>query len=569
MSTANLNHMRRILCMSGCCAQILWMRSQLIEYGFAFNKIPLYCDNRSAIALFCNNVQHSWSKHIDIRHHFICEKVEKGVVELYFVTMDYQLADIFTKAFSRVRFKFPTPSSCLLDSGLTVLDSKVANILDNDLVRLPDSGKPLRAKRIQSFRSLWIFYKTLTSLGHSLLELTLRLVTAANRVLVLLEEIVSTLSPASSKSVSNTARLSEYLYHQEELYIHKEEMAPMALSDSKVTNDKSCSKSCLKNYEDLKKQYDDLLVKLDDTGFKASTYKRGLSILEGQVLKYKEHEVLFSKEIALLKRSVGHKDYQMGLLRTEFEKVKLEKEGFEFKIAKFEKSAKDLDQLLASQITDKSKKGFGYNVVPSPHPLILNRPTPLDLSYSGLEEFKQPEVNEYGPRDSSLKSTTGCDKESNNSKENTDDSLEQHQKTDTETSSVKSSLKVDKDWKEKFFYPANHVSEVEPKKVRKNNDAPIIKEWVSDDEDEVETTVVVKKKTVIPTAAKIEKPVRKPVRYAKMYRSQRPIGNQRNWNGYEEKCSIDEITLVFFRRMHRLRGGKSATKKKKNPEKKQ
>ncbi|GJR43530.1 ribonuclease H-like domain-containing protein [Tanacetum coccineum] len=66
-----------------------------------------------------------------------------------------------------------------------------------------------------------------------------------------------------------------------------------------------------------------------------------------------------------------------------------------------------LDQLLASQITDKSKKGFRYNVVPSPHPLILNRPTPLDLSYLGLEEFKEPEVNEYGPRDSSLKPTTG------------------------------------------------------------------------------------------------------------------------------------------------------------------
>ncbi|GJX76238.1 ribonuclease H-like domain-containing protein [Tanacetum coccineum] len=82
-------------------------------------------------------------------------------------------------------------------------------------------------------------------------------------------------------------------------------MALMAFSDSEVTNDKSCSKSCLQNYEALKKQYDDLLVKLDDTGFKASTYKRGLSILEGQILKYKESEVLFSEEIALLKRSVG------------------------------------------------------------------------------------------------------------------------------------------------------------------------------------------------------------------------------------------------------------------------
>nr|GFB21065.1 hypothetical protein [Tanacetum cinerariifolium] len=77
---------------------ILWMRSQLTDYGFDFNKIPLYCDNRSAIALCCNNVHHSRSKHIDIRHHFIREQVERGVVELYFMSTDYQLADIFTKA---------------------------------------------------------------------------------------------------------------------------------------------------------------------------------------------------------------------------------------------------------------------------------------------------------------------------------------------------------------------------------------------------------------------------------------------------------------------------------------
>nr|GEV37084.1 retrovirus-related Pol polyprotein from transposon TNT 1-94 [Tanacetum cinerariifolium] len=58
------------------------------------------------IALCCNNVQHSRSKHIDIRHHFIREQVEKGVVELYFVTMDYQLMDIFTKGLPRERFEF-------------------------------------------------------------------------------------------------------------------------------------------------------------------------------------------------------------------------------------------------------------------------------------------------------------------------------------------------------------------------------------------------------------------------------------------------------------------------------
>ncbi|GJT51957.1 putative ribonuclease H-like domain-containing protein [Tanacetum coccineum] len=94
------------IALSGCCAQILWMRSQLTDYGFGFNKIPMYCDNKSAIALCCNNVQHSRSKHIDIRFHFIKEHVENGVIELYFVNTEYQLADIFTKALGRERIEF-------------------------------------------------------------------------------------------------------------------------------------------------------------------------------------------------------------------------------------------------------------------------------------------------------------------------------------------------------------------------------------------------------------------------------------------------------------------------------
>ncbi|GKA09295.1 integrase, catalytic region, zinc finger, CCHC-type containing protein [Tanacetum coccineum] len=85
---------------------ILWMRSQLTDYGLGFNKIPMYDDKKSAIALCCNNVQHSRSKHIDIGFYFIKKQVENGVVELYFVNTDYQLADIFTKALGRERIQF-------------------------------------------------------------------------------------------------------------------------------------------------------------------------------------------------------------------------------------------------------------------------------------------------------------------------------------------------------------------------------------------------------------------------------------------------------------------------------
>ncbi|GJU47040.1 hypothetical protein Tco_1204306 [Tanacetum coccineum] len=81
-------------------------KSQLTDYRFDYNKIPLYSGSQSAIALSCNIVQHSRTKHIAVRYHFIKDKVENKVVKLYFVKTDYQLADIFTKALTRERFEF-------------------------------------------------------------------------------------------------------------------------------------------------------------------------------------------------------------------------------------------------------------------------------------------------------------------------------------------------------------------------------------------------------------------------------------------------------------------------------
>ncbi|GJT82203.1 retrovirus-related pol polyprotein from transposon TNT 1-94 [Tanacetum coccineum] len=68
---------------SGCYAQVLWMRTQLNDYGFFYDKIPIYCDSQSAIAISCNPVQHTRTKHIDVRYHFIKDHVEKGTIELY------------------------------------------------------------------------------------------------------------------------------------------------------------------------------------------------------------------------------------------------------------------------------------------------------------------------------------------------------------------------------------------------------------------------------------------------------------------------------------------------------
>nr|GEY32222.1 Gag-Pol polyprotein [Tanacetum cinerariifolium] len=78
----------------------------LTDYGFHFDKIPMYRDSKAALAISCNPIQHTRTKHIDVRYHFIKEKVEKGIVELLFVETEYQLADLFTKALSEDRFKY-------------------------------------------------------------------------------------------------------------------------------------------------------------------------------------------------------------------------------------------------------------------------------------------------------------------------------------------------------------------------------------------------------------------------------------------------------------------------------
>nr|GEX38553.1 retrotransposon protein, putative, unclassified [Tanacetum cinerariifolium] len=110
--------------LSASCAQVMWMRTQLQDYGFNYNKIPLYCDSQSAIVISYNPVQHFRTKHIHTRYHFIKEQVENGIIELYFVRTEYQLADMFTIALPEDLFKYLVRRigmRCLTPAELEVL----------------------------------------------------------------------------------------------------------------------------------------------------------------------------------------------------------------------------------------------------------------------------------------------------------------------------------------------------------------------------------------------------------------------------------------------------------------
>ncbi|GJT06155.1 ribonuclease H-like domain-containing protein [Tanacetum coccineum] len=238
------------------------------------------------------------------------------------------------------------------------------------------------------------------------------------------------------------------------------DMALMAFSDSEVHNDKTCSKTCLKSFETLKTQLDDLRIEFNKSEFNLATYKRGLASVEEQLVFYKKNEVLFCEQLVVLKKDISYKDSEIGVLKRKLEKLKQEKECNQLKIEKFDNAYKSLDKLIGSQIPDKSRKGLGfesYNVV-LPPPTRFFSPPNLDLSNSGLEEFQQPKFEGYGPKTS------------------------------------------------------KSVSEDTSNEVSESPYASLVEELVSNDK--------LEKKTICPTVAKInfvrpqqhEKPVRKPVK---------------------------------------------------------
>ncbi|GJX82579.1 ribonuclease H-like domain-containing protein [Tanacetum coccineum] len=251
-------------------------------------------------------------------------------------------------------------------------------------------------------------------------------------------------------------------------------------SDSEVSNNSNCSKSCLKTVETLKSQYDQLHKDFKKSELMVLAYKSGLESVEEKLEVYKANESIYSQDIKVLKFEIECKDIAIRELRKKLEIAQKEKDGIQFNVDKFENASKSLNKLIESQIVDNCKKGLGYNAVPPPYTGNFMPPTP-DLSFTGLDEFVNKPVVE-------------------------------NRKSDEEVSKV----------------------------VRKSNDSPIIEDWVSDSEEENVSQTKTEKKTVKPSIAKIEfvkpkqqeKTARKTVKQVEKHRqnTHSPRGNQRNWN---------------------------------------
>jgi hypothetical protein len=76
-----------------CCVQLLWMRKTLRDFGYNLSKVPLLCDNESAIRMAKNPIEHNHTKHIDIRHHFLRDHQQKGDIQVFHISTENQLAE--------------------------------------------------------------------------------------------------------------------------------------------------------------------------------------------------------------------------------------------------------------------------------------------------------------------------------------------------------------------------------------------------------------------------------------------------------------------------------------------
>jgi len=102
MSTAKAEYISD----ASCCTQLLWMKHQLEDYQIIANSIPIFCDNIVAICSSKNPILHSTAKHIEIKHHFIRDYVQKGILDIQFIDTEHQWTDIFTKPLNVERFYF-------------------------------------------------------------------------------------------------------------------------------------------------------------------------------------------------------------------------------------------------------------------------------------------------------------------------------------------------------------------------------------------------------------------------------------------------------------------------------
>ncbi|GKE61967.1 hypothetical protein Tco_1512334, partial [Tanacetum coccineum] len=272
-------------------------------------------------------------------------------------------------------------------------------------------------------------------------------------------------------------------------------------SSSSESEVDSCSKSCVKAYATLKEQHGNLNSDYNKSQFNLVSYKAGLESVEARLAHYKKNEVVFEKSINVLKLEVRLRDNALVENKKKLEKAEKERDELKLTLEKFQNSSKSLNNLLESQVSNKFKTGLGYNAATTTSPTVESFVNLSDKSGSdkGYHSVPPPLTGNFIPRKPDLTFI---------------DEIVESENMDVTTVITPSN--------DKTVENKGVSNTVESNAVRMNNSsAPIIEDWNSDDESEIDYTVR-------PSTEKIKsiKTVRETD--APKQNKHHPRGNQRN-----------------------------------------
>ncbi|GJU96757.1 putative ribonuclease H-like domain-containing protein [Tanacetum coccineum] len=265
----------------------------------------------------------------------------------------------------------------------------------------------------------------------------------------------------------------------------------------------SYSKTCVKAYATLKEQYDSLSSDYKKSQFNLVSYKAGLESVEARLAHYKKNEAVFEESINVLKLEVRLRDNALNEYKINLEKVEKERDELKQTLEKFQNLSKSLNNILESQVIDKFKTGLGYDAATAASPAVESFVNLTDKSGSdkGYHSVPPPLTGNFIPRKPDLTFM---------------DEIVESENLDVTTVVTPSN--------DKTVENKGVSNTVESNAVRMNNtSAPIIEDWNSDDESEIDYTVR-------PSTEKIKsvKTVRETD--APKQNKHHPRGNQRNWN---------------------------------------
>nr|GFA37914.1 putative ribonuclease H-like domain-containing protein [Tanacetum cinerariifolium] len=183
-------------------------------------------------------------------------------------------------------------------------------------------------------------------------------------------------------------------------------------TENKVFDNSLCSKDCKKNNDSLSSKITYLTDKLFDAKNMIYHYKLALAQVESRLVEYKERKVKYIEKIRTLEYYDKGKKECIESLRKELESLKQDKEVVDGKLASLLTASKDLDNLIESQRSDKSKEGLGYTTVPPPTAQLYLSPK-KDLSWTGLPECADNTVTDYSRTSSTVESSSEEDKNRN------------------------------------------------------------------------------------------------------------------------------------------------------------